>query len=466
MMRTVLLLAVALSACAGTQSARGRDPAAVPLAGTKNTPRLSAASSRQPESLARRAELPNAPLTLDHALAIALANNPNVVAEHWEIEAAEARKRQASSEHWPSLEFLAAYRHHWHEERLAPARGQTPPSLSHDIFSGDVVLTVPLLSGGKVVSSVAAAELLADAAEQRLARTREELIFNVKSTFYAILGQEKVIEAIQQSAEALTEHRENTVRLIEAQKAAGVDLLNIDVRLAELDYRRIKQQGSVELHKRLLLGLLGAEAAPPGGMTLVGTLEPRQSAPDAVKASAAAIGNRADIAQLDLEIEAQAKRIAAIRAAYLPVVAAKGTYGSRLSIQGDYEDLGFVGVELQMPIFEGFETPARIEEQEAELSVLEQRRRRLVLTMRGEIDSAVIQVKTAQAAVAVTEKSILTARESLRITRDKAALDYGTAADVLDAQAALLQAETAHCAALADLNTAFAVLDLAAGGPS
>ena len=78
----------------------------------------------------------------------------------------------------------------------------------------------------------------------------------------------------------------------------------------------------------------------------------------------------------------------------------------------------------------------------------------------------VIQVKTAQAAVAVTEKSILTARESLRITRDKAALDYGTAADVLDAQAALLQAETAHSAALAELNTAFALLDLAVGGTS
>ncbi len=427
---------------------------------------LTSTSSRQSESLARRAELPSAPLTLERALAIALANNPNVVGARWEIEAAEARKEQASSGHWPSLELFAAYRHHWHEERLAPARGQTPPSLSHDIFSGDVVLTVPLLSGGKVVSSVAAADLLAGAAEQRLARTREELVFNVKSTFYAILGQEKVIQAIQQSAEALAEHRENTVRLIEAQKAARVDLLNIDVRLAELDYRRIKQQGSVELHKRLLLSLLGVEAAPPGGLILVGTLEPRQSAPDAVKLNAAAIGNRADIAQLDLEIEAQAKRIAAVRAEYLPVVAAKGTYGSRLSIQGDYEDLGFVGVELHMPIFDGLETPARIDEQEAELRVLEQRRRRLVLTMREEIDSAVIQVKTAQAAVAATEKSILTARESLRITREKAALDYGTTADVLDAQAALLQAETAHSAALADLNMAFALLDLAVGNVS
>jgi len=443
-----------LSACAVIQPTRMDDTAALPPA----WPRPSGKSAPQ-------AALPGARLTLERALAIALANNPDVVADGWEIEAARARRRRASSDHWPSLGVLAAYRHHWHEERLVPARGQmASASFSHDIFAGDVVLAVPLLSGGRVVSAVAAADLLARAADRRLLRTRAELVFNVKSAFFAILGQDKLIEAIRHSQKALTEHRRKTVQLIEARKAARVDLLNIEVRLADLDHRLVKQRGLVDLHRRLLLSLLGVEAAPPGGLTLDGSLAPPRTLPDGTKLSARAIEARADIARLDLEIEAQARRVDMVRAEHWPVVSARGSYGSRLSAEGEHDDLGFVGLELAVPIFTGFGTAARVDEARATLRILQQKRRKLVLAVRREVDSAAIQVKTALAAVEATRKAIAMAEESLRITRDKAALGHGTSTDVLDAQAALLGAETTYFAALADLHTAFALLELAAGG--
>jgi outer membrane protein TolC len=406
-------------------------------------------------------------LSLERALAIALVNNPDVVGDEWEAEAARARKRQASSGHWPSLWLFAAYRHHWHEERLVPARGQAlPASFSRDIFAGDLVLTVPLLSGGRVVSAVAAADLMARAADKKLARTREELVFNIKSTFYAILGQERLLEAIAHSQRALSGHRNKTLQLMGARKAAKVDLLNIEVRLADLSHRMVKQRGQVELHKRLLLTLLGLETAPPGGLALDGKLEPQGSVPDNARLLARAIETRPDLVRLDLEIEAQARRVDMVRAEYWPVVSAKGTYGPRLSAGGEYDDLGFVGLELGLPIFTGFRTPARIEEEQARLRVLQQQKRKLVLAVHREVDSAVIQVKTALAAVEATGKAIAMAEESLRITRDKAALGHGTATDVLDAQAALLQAETTHFAALADVHTALALLELATGGES
>jgi outer membrane protein TolC len=328
------------------------------------------------------------------------------------------------------------------------------------------VLSVPLFSGGRVVSTVAASDLLARAAEKRLARTREELIFNVKSTFYAILGQDKLIEAIEHSRKALSEHLGRTEQLIEARKAARVDLLNIQVRLAELDHRLVRQQGMMELHKRLLLSLLGVETMPRAGLQIAGSLTPRDATPDGEKLLTAALAARPDIAELTLEIEAQAKRVDIVRAEYWPVVAAKGTYGPRMSVQGDYDDVGFVGLEMSLPIFTGLSTPARVEEEQAKLRSLQERKRKLGLTVRREVDSAIIEVRTATAALAATEKPIAMAEESLRITREKAALGHGTAMDVLDAQAALLIAETTYFAALADLYTALALLELAAGGAS
>ncbi|MBN2495687.1 MAG: TolC family protein [Deltaproteobacteria bacterium] len=413
-----------------------------------------------------RAALPDAPLKLEQALAIALSNNPDLLGAGWDVEAARALARQASAGHWPSLEVQASYRHHWHEERLVPARGQpSTGSFSHDIFSGDVILRIPILAGGSVTSAVAASELLARAAEKRLARTREELVFDVKSAFYAILGQQALIQASEHSRKALVEHLCRTEQLIEARKAARVDRLNIEVRLAEIDHRLVEQRGALELHQRLLSSLLGIQDAQRD-LALEGSLSPAPSPPDRDELLAAALEARADIAELKLEIEAQARRVDVIRAEYWPVVSAKGTYGPRLSAQGDYDDLGFAGIELSMPLFSGFSTPARIDEEHAKLRSLQAREQKLVLAVRRELDSALIRFETARAALAATEKSIAMAEESLRIAREKAALGHGTAMDVLDAQAALLQAETRYSAALADLHTTHALLELAAGGRS
>lgn len=411
------------------------------------------------------ASLPEGPLSLEGALAIALVNNPDIVAGTWDVEVARARKRQASSGHWPSLGVAVAYRHHWHEERLVPARGQVADAaFSHDVLAGDAVLSIPLISGGRVVSAVAASDFLAGAAQRRLARTREELIFNVKSAFYAILGQARLIEAIEHSQAALKEHRRKTEELIAARKAARVDLLNIEVRLADLNHRMVKQRGVLELQKRLLASLLGVGAMPPSGLAVTGELSERKVSPNDLEIPLAALDARPDMAELVMEIRAQARQVDMVRADYWPVVSAKGTYGARMSAEGQYDDLGFVGLEMSLPVFTGFDTAARVEEELAELRILQERKRKLGLAIRREVESAIIQVKTAGAQVEATTKAISMAEESLRIARDKAALGHGTAMDVLDAQAALLGSETAYCAALADLHTALALLELSTGG--
>jgi outer membrane protein TolC len=396
------------------------------------------------------AALGDAPLTLQRALALALAHNPELAAGAWEAEAAAARRRQAAAGHWPRLELAAAYRHHWHAERLVPARGR--------------MLRVPLLAGGRVVSAAAAAELEAAAARRQLARSRAELVFNVTSTFYALLGQDRAIAATLQAREALLAHRRKTEELIAARKAARVDRLNIAVRIAELDHGLIVERGQRAVYQRLLASLLGIARVPDAGLQPAGELGTAAAAPDAERVLAAAVARRPDMAALELRIRAQAERVDAARAAYWPVLAAKGTYGARLSSDGKYDDLGFAGLELALPLFDGLATPARVDEQRAALRALRERRRQLELSIRRQVESALIELRSATARAAATEKAIAMARESLRIARAKAALGRGTTMDVLDAQAALLAAETRHCQARVDRHTARALLELAAGG--
>ncbi|MBW2702958.1 MAG: TolC family protein [Deltaproteobacteria bacterium] len=411
-----------------------------------------------------RADLPSGPLTIKQALAIAITNNPDIVASKWDIEAARAHKRYESSGYWPSLSINAAYRHNWHEERLVPARNQgLDATFTHDIFAGDLVLSIPLISGGRVMSAVAEADLMARASACRLARTKEELIFNVKSTFYSILGQIKMLEALEHSRMALDEHLQMTEALVAARKAAKVDLLNIEVRLAELNHRMVKQQGMVEISKRFLASLLGIEAIPEDGVMIEGKLSAGQKTPDSGQILSTVIETRQDMAEFVLQIQAQAKRVDIARAAYWPILSAKGTYGGRASAQGDYDDLGFAGIDLALPFFNGLSTIARVEEEQAKLQALRERKRKLALGIRREVESALIQMRTATSQVNATEKAIAKAEESLRIAREMTALGHGTAMDVLDAQAALLNAETRYFGALVDLHTSIALLNFTTG---
>lgn len=413
---------------------------------------------------APRVQLLDEPLTLETALALALANNPELEAGAWDVEAAAARERGASSERWPTLGLAAAYRHHWNEERLVPARDPSAGAIfSKDIFYGDLILRYPLITGGRVVSAASAAELLTLAARKRLARTREELVFNVQSAFYALLGQAGMIAAIEESKQALGEHLRVTEELIATRKAANVDRLNLEVRLAELDHRLVEQQGEVELCRRLLASLLGVEP-PAGGLEVEGELTGWNGALEEEALVAVAMENRTDLAELQLEIEAQAERLQEARAGHWPVLSVVGTYGARQDFEGDSDDVGFVGLELSFPAFTGGRIDSRIEEERARLRGLQARQSRLVLDIQREIASAVIEVRTARSRVAATEKAIAMAEESLRIARSRVALGQGTLLEVLEAQSALLDARTTFNRARSDLQIAAAFLDFAKGG--
>ena len=157
----------------------------------------------------------------------------------------------------------------------------------------------------------------------------------------------------------LREHLKTLQQLIDNRKAARADRLNIEVRIAQLDHRLVRQRGELELQQRLLASLMGIEAIPQQGFDVQGELElpTRYRSPSGVMG--AALASRPDLSEADLQIRAQTERVEAARAQYWPVVQAKGTFGARLSVEGDYDDLGFAGVELSLPVFPDSAPPRR-----------------------------------------------------------------------------------------------------------
>jgi len=410
-------------------------------------------------------------LTLQECIDLALANSPDVAARGWEAAQAQAQRDAAAGRQWPSVHALGAANYFLDNQRLIAARYNGEVGIfGQSILSGDLVLTMPIFTGGQITSRIQAAELLQASAEHRLARTREELVFNVSSAFFGILAQQRLIESLEFSTRSLGRQRERIQDLIAVSKGVRVDLLRTEVRLANLEQRRTQEQNVVEILRRVLANLMGRrETNAP--VTIRGTLEflPMDVAPERPLASF--YERREDYLAARAEVAAQERSVAAAQGAQWPQISLRSAYGVRGIVKPEQHplglnnpnDAGVIGIVIDLPMFEGGQISARIREEQARLSVTRERLRKLEYQIRLEVESAGLNVKSAQQRILTTGKSVEQAEEGYGIEQDKYNLGKGTIVDVLDAQAALLEAQSTYYRALADHEIAKAQLRLARG---
>ena len=413
----------------------------------------------------------NYQLTLDEAIRVALANNPDLAAEGWDVAAARARRDQTAGERLPRLSMVDGYAHNLDVQRLLPVRQSGDPSiLSRDIVSGDLVLSLPVFTGGRLVNQVRAAELLRQAADHQLARSREEIVFNVSSVFFSIIAQKHVIESLEFSRRTLEEHRKRVDALVTAQKAASVDLMRTEVRLADVAQQLVREKNVMAIQHSALTNFLGlAEHKKP--LSLQGELEPwqKEMVPDFQTALESALTERGDYLAAKSALEAQGRKVDAASAGHWPNISIQGAYGERwaagprIGSGKVLDDIGRIGLALELPIFEGGRVNARVQEESANFAAARERLRKIELQVRFEIEAALLNISSSQERSEAIQKAIDQARESLRIEQQKYELGKGAIVDVLDAQAALLESQTNYFRVLAELQTAQAQLRLATG---
>ncbi|MFO8113421.1 MAG: TolC family protein [Desulfosalsimonadaceae bacterium] len=411
------------------------------------------------------------PIGLAEAIEIAYANNPQIAAARWDAVAAKNRYSKASGERLPALGMAGRYARSLNKERVISATGEKEPgAFSRDIVSGDLVLSAPLFAGGRLYHRESAAALLAEESDRRYLRSRQSLAFDVSSVFFDILAQRRVIDALQFSRSTLEKHLFLVDELIAGKKAAPVDRLRTEVRLADIRQQLAKEKDLLDIQQRTLATLLGLPEHM-AGISLSGALalERKPAIPEFDEAIESAWKNREDYRAEKAALEARARSVDASRAARWPVVSMEGSYGGRwaagpASGPGDESgDVGRIGLAMEMPLFQGGRIDADIGEQQAGLAAARERLRGLEHRIMLEIATALSNVRSSEERAEAVRKSIDLARESLRIEQEKYGAGRGTVIDVLDAQGALLDSETTYYRVMAELRTALSRLELAMG---
>lgn len=459
----LLISAELISGCAANGPTDRYSESATPGRSSELVVEVSALSATPPV---------HGPVTLTEAISIALAHNPELVATGYDVDVAQAQRDAVAGQRLPSLHAVGGFNRYLDDQRLLPVRENGELGVfSRDIFAGDLVVRMPLYTGGRLTSEIKAADLLQQAVKHRLARSRQELVFNVSSVYYSILAQGKVIESLEFSQKTLDEHLKQVDDLIAVEKAARVDRLRTEVRLADLRQRLVQERNISEIQSRVLANLLGL-ADEDQSVSPAGQLEAELSPPPALEASLSdAYQQREDYLGAKAALDAQSKAVDAARAGHLPTVSVVGSYGGRWTSDASErpagtstsDDVGFVGVTAEIPLFEGGQIDARLRREKARLSAARHRLQKLKLQIRLDVETAILNVRSANERIGATQTALASADESLRIEREKYDIGKGSITDVLDAQSALLDSQTNYYRAMADYNTAVAQVRLAVG---
>ncbi|NUO62993.1 MAG: TolC family protein, partial [Gemmatimonadaceae bacterium] len=167
---------------------------------------------------------------------------------------------------------------------------------------------------------------------------------------------------------------------------------------------------------------------------------PGDSVPTAEAATERALANRPDVRAAEEQLRAAKLNVKAIQAERLPTIGAFGDQGVIGPRNDHLLNTYDWGIQLSVPIFDGFRREGRIEEQRAVSNEADVRRRDLRAQAGVEVRSALLDIGSAREQVDAARERLRLAEQEVSQARERFAAGVGGNADVVTAALGLTAA--------------------------
>lgn len=412
------------------------------------------------------------PLTLNELIRIALEQNPQLASVRQGIEIAGYGISAAKGQRFGRLDLFSQdvtygplnnsllMKNLVVDQRVFVDSGAA--EFNRNLFGFGATLTIPIYTGGRITNEIGVEELRRRIATDRLSQTRDGLIFNVSSAYYTILKLQAFIEAIEKSVEYLEESKRVVDARRRAGKAAPTEVLKISTRLAAVRQSLIRATNMHQMTLGVLHTLIGL-GATQHRIHVVESLryEPREL--DLSTSVDNALRRRPDLLAKQKELEVQEKKVRIAFSSHLPNISLNGRAEALTGDQSSLFDQEFAGITMTLPLFAGGVIQSRVSQERAKLVQLRQEMATLKLDVTLDVQTAYLSATEAEQRIMAAVAAVEEAQEVLRVEALKMKVGKGIIENLLDAQAALLQAEQNHDGAVGDYNIALVGLQRAVG---
>jgi len=400
-------------------------------------------------------------LTLKDCINIALKQSPLIKTSELDIDASSEGYKASWGAILPRLDLNASYLKENQDIPFIPAQStKIPAKFSDEVYSWNISMKIPLYEGGRLWSQINVSSVEKEIQGLKRDFTIQDVIANVTNTFNKLLQLKELRSAYQKSVEALERQRENTSLLVKTGRAANIELLRIDVQLANERQNLIKTEEAMNRTKNTLAFLMGIKSIE--GIEVSGSLEKNERL-ESVNVDEL-IRARPDVLLLEKRVAQSKIKVDIASSKRYPSVSLVGNYGNRAgSGMNDREEVWEAGVVASLNIFDGGITSAEIRREKILLEKAKEELRQTELKARLEIENALSLLKEAEERLKASEKAVAQSEEALRIEELKYKTGAGTITDVLLAQSAMSLSNANYYQALYDYNTALTEYKRAAG---
>lgn len=150
-----------------------------------------------------------------------------------------------------------------------------------------------------------------------------------------------------------------------------------------------------------------------------------------------ALATRPDLEALDEQLRAANRQVAAIKAERLPTLSLFGDDGAIGLDPGRLLNTYDAGIQINVPIFEGFRREGRMQEQEAAVRDVEVRRKDLALQIEADVHSGLLDLASAREQVDAARERLRLAEQEVAQARERFRAGVAGNADVITASLAL-----------------------------
>ncbi|MDE0683727.1 MAG: TolC family protein [Candidatus Poribacteria bacterium] len=431
-------------------------------------------------------------LTLENSIEIAKESNLTVQTAEQNLKTAEAQVRSARAGLLPRITANGNYTYFKDVQKSViqadggfgfPMPGgemdeMSPPSAdnesdlielefgAHHNVQATVSLTQPVFAWGRYYYGYQAAQLNYQAVQRDVDTAYNQLRLDVSEVFYGVLIAQEFVRVAQQSVTLVEKQLGIAEASLRAGAATDFDVLRAKVQLANARSQLVRAGNAIITAKNAYKTVLNIPLAED--VSVEGTLEiPEKHQIPALDLNALieqALKNRPEVLRTQLSEHAAHKQVDIAKTRRLPDLGLFTNYqisqNERLT---QMNRIWSVGLQINIPIFDGFATRAAVQQSESTLKQVQLGGNQVKVGVEFEVRNAYLNLLGAQTLIDVQREAVVQAQESVRIANLQFQNGIITTVALTDTQLALAQAEVNRLQSYHDYVVGLARLEKAIG---
>ncbi|HTM89333.1 MAG TPA: TolC family protein [Terriglobales bacterium] len=408
----------------------------------------------------------NQPLTLADCYRIAEQNHPDLATAQDLVQASQARLRQRHSAYLPRLDFGIS--HNQTTYNYAPQPGTSPRQFAQ-FYQGESATTSPyyyaglnfsqtIYDFGRTRGSVQRGQAELAASEQNRERTRQQVLLNVRTSYFGVLAAQELVTVRQNAVQDQTRHLEQIQAFFQVGRSPKIDLTRQEVQLANSQLDLTQAQSDLQVARAALAVSMGLPVQ--GAPAIVNALGEEAALGPLPGLLSQAEKSRPDVRSVQQQVSAAQADVLAARANTRPNIAFSSFY--------DYRNLRFpliynfgIGETLLQNLFSGGLYHSILEEAQFRLAASQSSLRSYLQQVDQEVYTDYQDASVAQDKIALAEKAADEAQQNLAFAEGRYAAGVGNIIELTDAellatttQSQLVEARYAYQVAVGRLQVA------------